>query len=87
MSLRFGQRSEPKLRIQGVGVESGQCDPPHLLQLRMRHHCANQGFAQSAAAMVRENEDVAQPREGRRVGDDTRQTHLPAVGTVNTNAK
>ena len=73
-SIRTVEHLESVLAVQVVGIGCRQHEALDLLQVGMGDSGLDQRLAQSGPAMVLDDEDVAQPGEGRTIGDDTRQS-------------
>src|SRR5439155_9758185 len=71
-SLRLGERHKSVLRVEPVRVACREEEVAQTLELRVAHHRVHQQPRHALTAMRRQHEDVAEPGEGRLVGDDAR---------------
>src|SRR5207253_4941257 len=73
------ERNESVPRVETVRVARREKDVAQTLQVGVRHYRVHELLADALAAMLREDEDVAEPRERRPIRHHPRERHLPTV--------
>ena len=70
------------MSVEAVGVLRGEREPAETLQSRVRDNGADEGLAETVAAVRVEDEHIAEPGVGRIIGDDAHEADLRAGRSV-----
>jgi hypothetical protein len=74
---RLDERREAVSRVEAMRVFCGEQDVAQALEVGMRHHGVHELPCDAFSPMVRQYEDVAEPRERRAIGHHSSECDLP----------